>query len=301
MTTVTNLFPEQTIEEIHPSFLKMVRGELFKLTHNRGITITIFLVSILFLLIETVGILLDATNINSIGSKGALYLLLIDPTRGLGGITDNARQFSGILVIIVTVISICLEYQQGTIRVLLAHGIDRVALLFAKGAAVTIFSLFWIIAASLVALLEMVIIFGIAGHLDVLGHNIPSYFGRDLAIMVFILVMNTIVTALFAMTLSVLGRSLAVGLGVTLSYFFAESIVSGILLGISAATKNAFWGNIQAYLFGNNLDMASRLINHGSSSAEDLSGMHSLIVTAIYALIFVVVSVGITRYRDVQN
>jgi ABC-2 type transport system permease protein len=304
---------------VQPTFVKLIQGEIFKLLRNRGLVVTSIILLVLNVILQAIipiVFLVAAYNSggsgNSLGNTGALYITVVGAL-GAYGIVPFVSSLVGIFVTVATVISVALEYQQGTIRVLLARGIGRLELLGAKITSISILALVGSILLGIVGTFEMVVIYALGGKLNFLTEDVPSYFGHDLGVSLVVLVINLAATMLLALMFSALGRSLAFGLGLSLPYFFVENILVSILTVVSLATNNGIWYGITRYFFGVNLTEMPRLLLNPSVSAGStdgnpvsnllmqIDGTHTLVVVGVYMVIFAVVASIVTRYRDVLN
>jgi ABC-type transport system involved in multi-copper enzyme maturation permease subunit len=157
-------------ESARPRFLGIVRGELFKITRLR--TFWLMLVVIFGLAFAPVLLYLSRPTLKDLITQdpnGALYNIMpVD--------LSVIRIFSGILLLILSAMVIGLEYQQGTIRILLGRGVGRLQLLGAKTLALAIVG-----AALLAALLiyDYLLALGMllvkTGNLDLLQHATPQF------------------------------------------------------------------------------------------------------------------------------
>lgn len=112
-----------------------------------------------------------------------------------------------------------------------------------------------------------------------------------------------------ATAITVLVRSLAGGLSASIAWFPADNVVGVILTIASGLTRSAFWQNISAYLLGPNLNiMAGAVANQqrgawmfGQAPLVPVDGTHTLLVAAVYSLIFAVIAFTLTWKRDVKE
>lgn len=114
------------------------------------------------------------------------------------------------------------------------------------------------------------------------------------------------------------GRSLAFGLGVGLSWFAADNIGTFVFALVYAFTGADFWRNITGFFLGPLLNYLPALLvpaqqvvlsgSHGPVRAADTIGAsplaqvdttQALLVIAGYCVVFVAVAVFLTRRRDV--
>lgn len=293
-----------------PNLLSLVQGELFKIVHNRGAWVTaIVLLPILAIWgLHYLGIL-SLTN--------ALQGQFITPGQAIYVVSQNAlsdvRGFSGIFLIVLTVIVIGLEYQQGTIRVLLARGVGRMRLLTAKLLAIGIAGLVILPVMLLVVAIMAYVDLNLSGHPDWLSQA-PDYFWSDAGIYVFTILISMFATILLAAAITVLGRTLALGFSLSLPWFLLESVISGILLVTSETTRNNAWYGITDYFIGTNLSrlpsvlLADHASAIGTAASGDLGSItnilstdpaHLYLVIAAYCVLFLGVAYYLTWKRDV--
>jgi len=109
-----------------PSFFGMVRGEFFKI--RRQWTNLIMLVLLLGVIVLPFIIEMTAPNVKTNIQTNPLHFFYNTLSVGL----SILRVFTGIFLLILTARTVGLEYQLGTIRVLLSRGVGRLQLLFAK-------------------------------------------------------------------------------------------------------------------------------------------------------------------------
>src|SRR6266566_428904 len=100
------------------------------------------------------------------------------------------RVFTGIFLLILTARTVGLEYQLGTIRVLLSRGVGRLQLLFAKLLAVALIALGLLVFGLLLNyLLTVILVAGITGNLDSFN-ALNSVFWSDARIYVLTILLN---------------------------------------------------------------------------------------------------------------
>jgi ABC-2 type transport system permease protein len=115
------------------------------------------------------------------------------------------------------------------------------------------------------------------------------------------------VTMLLAVATTVLGRSLAVGLGVALVFFPADNIGTEVLFLLNRLTGSDFWLKLSAYLLGPNLNVmpGKTVLNPVSTIGTEplvaVDGGHTLLIALIYAIIFAAIALFLTWRRDVQE
>lgn len=284
-----------------PSFIGLVRGELFKISHQWStwimLVMLIGVICLPYLLSLTLSDLANTLNHNALSyltSRTADYLGLF-------------RAFSGIVLAMLAAIAIGREYSLGTIRIVLARGVGRVQLLVAKLVAVLIWAIILlVIGLALNALLMTALVFIATGNLNAF-QTLTSTYWHDNEIYLLTIGFNMVVTILMATSLSVLGRSLAFGLSAALVFFPLDNILVEILSLVNRLTHNDLWLNASTYLLGPNLNvMAGAVANHpdwgfGAPPLVAVDSNHTLVVALVYTAIFAIVAIGLTWKRDVKE
>lgn len=301
--------------ELRPSFLGVLRGELIKMTRLRALWI---------MLILPVGVLL-LPWLGSLGLANAQARIAAAPllslVRNASGNLGLLRVFSGFVLSILTALVIGLDYQQGTIRIVLARGVARLELLAAKALAIFAVALLLLVGGLALEGVAGLLYYEIAtGSLNVLSAATPTFWA-DIRIDILTIIINMFVTIALTAAATVVGRSVAVGMTVGLSFFAADNIGTIVMLIINHVTNNDFWLNVTGYFLGPNLNvLAGTWIAPLSETVQTASGpavaqasffnfglgplvsydlTHMLVVIAVYAVIFVGLAVGLTWRRDV--
>lgn len=308
MTTITPTMPA-TADRAVANFPSLVSGELFKIRHNRGNWVTGLIAALVLAL----------NGFRYLAEFGSIQSRLVTPSQIIYQMSQDAladvRGYVGIYLTVLTVIVVALEYQQGTVRILLARGVGRMRLLTAKLVAIFLMGLFALIPALLVASGMVLLDLKLNDHLDVLS-QLPDYFWMDGGVYLLTILVSMVATILLATTISVIGRTLAVGLSLALPYFLVEGVISGILLIVSFTTTNQRWYGVVDYFLGGNLTRLPTLvfaahlniiqttINSGGAAflPRLTSGIdHVAIVIAAYCLAFIAISYYLTWKRDVNQ
>jgi ABC-type transport system involved in multi-copper enzyme maturation permease subunit len=284
-----------------PSFPGIVRGEIFKV--SRQWTIWIMLVLLTGIIILPYLVMVTAPNAKS-GLEHAPLAFLTSR------IEDNLavlRVFSGFFLLILTARIIGLEYQLGTIRILLARGVGRLQLFSAKLLTAVIFALFVLIGGLLLnALLTCAMVAILTGNLNALN-ALTSAFWSDIWVYILTIMISMGVSILLAAAMSAIGRSQVFGLSASLAWFPADNFGTIIMLLVFRLTHNNFWQNITGYFLGPVLNtMPSSLLPKGASTVGitplvNVDGTQALLVTLAYAIIFAAVAIFLTWKRDVQE
>lgn len=306
MTLTTSM--NETKEQNKPGFMGVYNGELFKAMRQRSNWIMFFGIMGLTLMFWLAFLLLSH-NQQRILVNPAHYFY----TNLTGTFNVFPRAFGGFFFIALTVRMIGLDYQQGTIRIILARGVDRMVLLAAKLAAALTLST----AALAIFIAETIgvgmIISGVIANTTSIYSSLDATFWSGIWAYVVTLIVNMVVSILIGACVAVIGRSLAFGLGVGLIFFPADNIGSTILFIIYRVTGNDFWIKFSAYLLGPNLNLlpslyAPTLTLQGELSKPTTLGATPLVnydlthvwfVIGIYAVAALVTMFVLTRQRDV--
>lgn len=301
-TIATNLSAEQqAIAVRRPSFFGIVRSEIFKVTRMRNIWISFVLVLgiivlpyLITLTVKSQGDLLKSQPLQFFYASVGENLFVL-------------RVFIGFFLLILTASVFGREYQLGTIRILLARGIGRLQLLFAKLLAVVVIALFaLVIGLILNVLLQALQMTVLAGNFDGLK-ALNADFWHSTGIYLLTVLISMGVTILLTVALTALGRSFVFGLSASLAFFPADNIGTVFMrLGYSL-THNDFWRNATAYFLGPNLNaMPASIVpqhfsNFGAAPIIAVDGTHTLVVALVYGAIFLVAASVLTWKRDVKE
>jgi ABC-2 type transport system permease protein len=299
--------PAQATHTATPTFIGLVRGELFKVSKQRATWFAAlvllganFLPYLVLLSVNGQEPLVSRFG----GPRSFLYNML-----GTG--LSVFRIFVGPFLIIVTARLIGMEYSGGTIRILLSRGVGRLQLLAAKLTAIFAIAAVTLVAGLIFHYAMMEILFAAKAG----SSNIPSYadaqFWTDARTAALTVAISMIATILMAACVTVIGRSLAIGLAVGVSFFAADNIGLIFFLLASRITGSDFWTNVTGLLLGPNINqMPSALITTpvAQRSFEALQGplvtvdgTHTLVVVLVWCLAFVAVAGYLTWRRDVTE
>jgi ABC-2 type transport system permease protein len=299
-----------------PSFAGLVRGEIFKIARQRTTWITLILLAGLSAL-PWVALPLLAHARADIQNAPLPFLY-----RQMSGALSTFRVFAGFAVIILTARIVGLDYQQGTVRIVLARGVERLQFLGAKLAAIGL-----IIAALLIGALtlNLVLMVGVVGPVMGLGPaltDLTGYFWHGAGIYALTVLISMAATALMAVAVTVIGRSLNFGLAAGMSFFPADNIGVLVCAILANITQSTFWVNLTGYFLGPNLNIMPQLwvppiqvteilkngqavqqvrevFSFGNGPLMVVDVTHTIVVTAIWALAFAVTALVLTQRRDV--
>ena len=284
-----------------PSFFGLVRGELFKIRKQWTTWIMLGLLVCVMALPNLV--LMSVSQLKTRITTAPLDVLY----RITGIDLPIIRIFLGFFLLILTARVFGLEYQLGTIRIILGRGVGRLQLLSAKLLAVVLVALAVLVGALVYEGLWSVILFlSFAGNLSVLSAATPTFWSDTGMFLVTVLI-SMGATILLAMAVTTIGRSLSFGLSFALSWFAVDNFGVVIMTLAFRLTGNDFWQNVTAYFLGPNLNLMQQVIvgSHpspvGITPLVTVDGTHTLVVALVYSLIFAVTAVVLTRQRDVKE
>jgi ABC-2 type transport system permease protein len=214
---------------------------------------------------------------------------------------------SGIFLLIVSARLVGMEYG-GTIRVLLARGAGRLRLLLAKLTALALVGV--VLLAGFLALVGAAV-YGVVvsweGSFQRIG-SLPGAAWTDLGVNVLIALASVGVSILLGTAAAVLGRSLAFGIGAALALFPVDNFATVVLGPLAFVTKQHFWLDVSAYLLGPNLNVLPALMQRDhrahpvfATPLVTVDSTHAWMVVGTWALAFLVVSLVLTRRRDVRQ
>jgi ABC-2 type transport system permease protein len=313
-TIATTTTPSQDQLHIHnatPSFFGLVRGEFFKVI--RQWTTWILLVLLLGVIILPYIIEFTAPNVKTNIQTDPLHFFYNILSIGLAIV----RVFTGIYLLIIAARMVGLEYQLGTIRVLLSRGVGRLQLLFAKLLTVAIIALILlIIGLALNYLLTLILVAGVTGNLNAYS-ALNSQFWSDAWTYVQTILLNMAVTILLAFAASVVGRSLSFGMSAALVFFPIDNIGTVVMALAYRVTHSDFWLSATAYFLGPNLNAMPMAISSklesigttplfltdptGQTHGILIDGTHTVFVAVVYGVIFAAIAIFLTWRRDVME
>jgi ABC-2 type transport system permease protein len=291
--------------------ITLVRGELRKLVHLR---LTWILAGGITLFIVFAQLLLIA------GSQGPAQIRS-DPLgfwyQLMVGDLSIVRIFDGVAALFLIAHLIGNEYQYGTLRILLGHGVGRLRLLAAKVLAA--------LAVLLVMALGQIIIeflfgWGIAvtlGGSTHASHALNTVFWENTASYLLCVAISLVVTLLLGAAATVVGRSLAFGLTGGIGWFAVDNLLGTPLVLLARITHNDFWLQLSGILLGpilnrlpdeiippyqvtsGGMTISTPVQGFGSLPLVAVPGSHALLVIGIYAALFGFIAVFLTWQRDV--
>lgn len=303
------------LRDLHARFGGLLWGELFKITRMR----IAWVLAALYALFVTGGQLILVTGPDTQSQ------LQTDPLgafhTAIEGDFPIVRILCGIVMLVLVAQVIGLEYQQGTIRILLGRGVGRLQLLGAKAVALALTGLALLASGLLIELA-----FTVGMSLALAGAQHPwtalnGEFWADVWYSLLCALISLGATLLLGIAASVVGRSLAFGLAVGLCWFPVDNLLSLPFSILYQLTHADFWRQVSGLLLGPMLNRLPDYIAppwhstvqgpHGPVTiTHQFSGFgvlpltpvdatHALLVITTYSLIFAVTAIVLTKRRDV--
>jgi ABC-2 type transport system permease protein len=304
--TVDATLPDVGVTQT-PSFWGLLRGECYKALRLRamiiGAPLAFVPAALLIVYLFTATIIPD--NIAH-GNPGPFL------EQAFSEVLVPVRVFIGLFLIVLTVYIFGQEYQNGTIRVILARGVGRVQLALAKLLAVVGIALVTLAVYLAVAFpMTYLAIIRVNGGAQAF-HQLPATFGHDMLLYVVSILISVIATIMMAMAATIYGRSLAFGMGVALMYFPADNVAVRIFDIFANATHNPFWDQLTAYLLGPTLNAMpvelltgeqtqSSILTVGDGPQVLYDGTHAVMVALFYTVVFAAISFVLMRLRDIHE
>jgi ABC-type transport system involved in multi-copper enzyme maturation permease subunit len=289
------------------SLTGLVRGELRKIVHLR---ITWALLGLFTLFVVGSQLILVSTP----NTKEQLIKNTPDAFSNLvSGDLSILRVLSGIVALVLAAHVVGLEYQHGTIRILLGRGVGRLQLLSAKMTALALVllgMLGWGLLIQLAFAWGLVV--GLAGGAAPWRRLGDDYWVSVRFYLLCVLI-SLGVTLLLAVAASVVGRSLAFGLAVGLSWFAVDNLAQIPLTLGYQFTHSDLWLKVSGFLLGPLLNrlpdyitppwhaivqtpngpvmVTSHFSGFGALPLTPVSSAQALLVIGAYAAIFALIAV----------
>jgi ABC-2 type transport system permease protein len=293
------------LRSAQPGFAGIVYGEIFKVS-RQWLTWIMFVLWLGAMCVPAVFMVAaDSTRSVLLHTPLGFYYRFMEYD------LEVLRAFVGIFLIIVTANVIGLEYQLGTIRIQLARGVGRIQLLSAKLLAIVIIALaLFVFDIVLQGLLTLSVAGIVTGNFDTLRTLTPAFWSATGDYMLSTLI-SMGATILMAACMSVVGRSLSIGLSAALAWFPLDNIGIPLMLVLAGkVTHSDFWLNIIYYFLGPNLNGLGAALLPAKAPVKavlsifplpNLTSTHALLVILAYSAVFAGVAFVLTWKRDVKE
>lgn len=224
-----------------------------------------------------------------------------DQARGLGPFQfamDTYRAFAaaavGVVVLAVSARLVALEYQQGTIRVVLARGVGRLQLLLAKLAVVGLVALPVLAALALAGVVDVVV--GLHQHPATVDW-------QDVSLAALTVALSAVVCGVLGAAAGAVGRSMTFAMAVAAGFFPTDNGLGYVLPLLNNATQERVWADLSTYLLGPTLNHLPSVLM-GRPAGElvppqlPVDATHSLLVIAGYVGVFIAAAALVNWRRD---
>jgi ABC-type transport system involved in multi-copper enzyme maturation permease subunit len=285
-----------------PSFWGLMRGEWLKISRQWTFWIMVGLMFggyALYALLDSKGRDLaqriEARPLDALASVSQAEFFLL-------------RVFWGMMLIILTARLIGMEYSSGTVRVILARGVGRAQLLLAQLSVMALIALAGAaVFLAWASLLNLIVLQAVLGNLSVFN-AVTGQFWRDIGAYALASLLSLGVSILLAAAVTAMTRSLATGLTVSVIWFPIDNFSIILLLLAIRLTKWDFWSLLSGDFLGLNLNAMPGLVMSPSTPNNvgtffqpltPVTGAHTLLIAAMYAVVFMVTAFALTLRRDV--
>jgi ABC-2 type transport system permease protein len=283
-----------------PSFGGALLGELLKVRRQRSTLVALAIATVLFV------VMMAAVA----ATPGEAQSLEANPIK-FWRQTLDIFQFlfdtgAGIFILLLGARLVAMEYDSGTIHVLLGRGAGRLRLLFAQMAALALVATILLVGYLVLATASMALLINSFGDLR-LVRDLPGTAWTELAVTVLAMVVSMLICILLGVSAAVIGRSMAFGIGAAMAVFPADNFGTIILGLISRATHQQWIGEVTGYLLGPNLNVFAGTLEHRKTNAPfasplvTVSAEHVIAVVAAYGVVLLAASIWLTWRRDVLN
>jgi ABC-2 type transport system permease protein len=208
--------------------------------------------------------------------------------------------FGVLLAVILVVSSIGNEYSWQTLRPYLLCSESRLKMLTAKLIAVCIFIIAGMVIAVITAVLLGVLFTAIRGFSWDMSFFTMSFLGNQL--LTFVRTFYVILPySLLAFLFTVLGRSMAAGLGFGIGMVLLEPTITALM-----QMAHGWLAKIPDYLLHANVQVIlslsqSHLTIQTGQTAQLPGAFHAFVTVAIYSLVFIAIAFTLFRKRDVTG
>jgi ABC-2 type transport system permease protein len=283
-----------------PSLGGALVGELLKVRRQRSTLLALVVATLLFV----------AMMAAVAGTPGEAQSLESNPIK-FWRQTLDIFQFlfdtgAGIFMLVLSARLVAMEYDSGTIRVLLGRGAGRLRLLFAKIAALALVAAIMLAGYLVLATASMALLINSFGDLRLI-RELPGTAWNELGFTVLAMAVSMVICIILGVSAAVFGRSMAFGIGVAMAVFPADNFGTIILGLVSRATHQLWIGDLTGYLLGPNLNILAGTLQNRKTNAPfatplvTVSAEHVVAVVAGYGLLLLAASVCLTWRRDVLN
>jgi len=269
----------------------MIAAELFKLRKRPMTWWMLGIMAAITTLVFTINYQLGHHSSNANTARNSLNRVYLP--QGVHTAVSAANALWGILVVIAIAVVTGNEFQYGTIRTQLAMGLRRVPYILAKAIAVFF--------AGIIGL-AIIILFGIGMSIlltavDGRAMQWSGAFGQAFWQGIGAELLGAATRFALALFITLLARQVVAGVAVVLGYTVLEGTITSILTGFGGGWAKA----VNFFLTPNQRAITYGLDRAQNFNKELFSPPVAATLLALYAIIFLVVSVVIFNRRDVKG
>jgi ABC-2 type transport system permease protein len=271
-----------------PRFAGLVRGELIKVRRQR-------MTWLLALLAAALVALAGALTVVEWNVRGASHRPADVFGQQLQLMARVVSSGCGILMLAITARAVAQDFQDGTIRLFVGHGVGRVQLMLAKLAAAGVTGAVALAASSVAGVVVSAVLFAaLEGGLGGLG-DVPASTWRDALLALAAAAISLAGCALIGFAVAGIGRSMVFGIAGALIALPADNLLNQLLTAVGAS---ADWvRTIASYQLGFNLSALAPAF----ASSRPVSALHALLTTAVYGAVLLAVPLVLVRRLDVHE
>jgi len=291
------------LASVRPSFPGAVRSELLKIGRQ----------ALTWVLVAGFAAVTAIVLASILSSDAARRQLGADPAAFYFTYLTAVQQVfdtcSGVLLLVAASRLVAMEYAGGTIRVVLARGTGRLALLAAQYAALAIVGALLLAGFALIAagFLYAVVIAWHGSFAPIA--SLPAVAWADTWRCVLAAGTSMAVCVLLGTATAVVGRSLAFGVGAAVAFFPADNFGTFVMAFLTRLTHQDLWQNLTQWFLGPALNRlpAALQTDHAVPATfatplvPGVDATHCWLVIAAYSLVLLTVAVVLTWRRDVLH
>lgn len=243
-----------SLQWAHPSFGGAVRGEMLKLRRQRPTLVMtalgvvfLALIMLVFATNPTLQVQLDQHPISG------FYLIL-------GPLQIFFMLGAGVAILLTASRLLGMEYELGTIRVLLGRGTGRWQLFFAKLAAVAVYALLLLLSFALLSAVGTLVVVQHQTGSVALLQQLPAVAWANVGLVLIASAISELSCIFLALAMAALLRSVTAGMLLAVLFFPIDNVLAVVLPQMQHVTGSALWADATAFLYGPSLNRLPALL-----------------------------------------
>ena len=222
-------------------------------------------------------------------------------------VTQLLNTVGEVLIIILVSTIVGGEYVDKTVRLMLTRGPTRTQYLFAKAGVAVVCIILGVVGLTLLGVLTGLLLNLFTGVAQSFDFFTPDWFGHALLYLL-VTMLGLFVYAMMALCLSTLGRATAAGMAGVLTWSFVVEPLIEVSSSFGRDISGPIGGFFQAlpdYLIGTNVGQLQQDQSHYVYTSAIIqpatiqADLHSLLVLAVYLVIFIGLAWWVSVQRDV--